>query len=141
VSRNTPITRGRLSRSSVNFILDCVLLLNFLILAWTSVVLRFVFPPATAAAGWTLLGWGYDQWAAFQFNTLCLMALGVLFHVMLHWSWVCGVVSARWRHGKRAAAPPNDGLRTIYGVALLIVIVNVAGLLLAATALAIRAPG
>lgn len=130
-----------LSRTAVNFLVDCLLLLLFLTLVWTSVVVRFVFPTGTTASGWTLWGWGYDVWAAFQFNTICLLALAVLLHVMLHWSWVCGVVAARLPRANRKKALPDDGIRTIYGVATLIVIVNVLGLLLAAAALSIRPPG
>jgi hypothetical protein len=129
-----------ISRTVVNFWVDVLLLLVFLALAFSSVVLRFVFPAATSAAGWTLWRLGYDDWAVMQFGIFCAFALTVLLHVMLHWSWVCGVV-AKWRSARRAAnSRLDDGTQTLYGVGLLIVIVNVAGLAIAAAALCIRAP-
>jgi len=128
------------SRTSVNFLLDLALLVAFLTLAWISVVLRFVFPAGTAAAGWTLWGRGFDDWSAVQFALLCTLALGVLLHLMLHWSWVCGVVASRFSRWRGKSIRPDEGVQTLYGVGLLIVVVNVVGLLIAAAALTIQMP-
>jgi hypothetical protein len=57
---------------------------------------------------------------------------------MLHWSWVCGVIAARISRNKKAKI--DDGTQTLYGVGLLIVILNVLGLATAAAALMIRSP-
>ena len=81
-----------LSRTVFNFLLDSMLLVVTSVLLFTGAVLRFVFPAPTAAAGWTLWGQGYDAWANFQFMLLAVIALAILLHVMMHWSWVCGVV-------------------------------------------------
>ena len=85
----------RISRTAVNFLLDLALLVAFLGLIWSTAVLRFVFPPATAAAGWTLWGFNYDDWSGLQFALVCVLLLGVVLHVMLHWTWICGVIAAR----------------------------------------------
>ncbi|MFO0901166.1 MAG: DUF4405 domain-containing protein [Pirellulales bacterium] len=126
-----------LSRTAVNFLLDAALLAVFVLLIAASAIVRFVFPPGTTAAGWRLWGLGFDEWGALQFALVALLALGVLVHVMLHWSWVCGVVANRVAKRKGKV---DDGLQTIYGVGLLIVICNVVGLLLAAAALSVREP-
>jgi hypothetical protein len=128
------------SRTIVNFWLDLALLIAFLSLAWISVVLRFVFPAGTAAAGWTLWGRGFDDWSAIQFVLLCVFALGVLLHLMLHWSWVCGVVSSRLSRWRGKPIRFDEGAQTLYGVGLLIVVLNVVGLLIAAAALTIQMP-
>ena len=128
------------SRTDVNFLLDLALLVVFLLLASVSVVVRFVFPAGTAATGWTLAGRGYDDWSALQFALLSLLAFGVLLHLMMHWSWVCGVVASRLSRWRGKPIRFDDGEQTLYGVGLLIVVVNVVGLLIAAAALMIRAP-
>jgi hypothetical protein len=73
-----------------------------------------------------------------QFATLSLLALGVLIHVMLHWSWVCGVITSRLSRGKKGKL--DDGVQTIWGVGLLIVILNILGVAIAVAAVAIQEP-
>lgn len=127
-----------MSRTFLNFILDSLLLVAFSVLVWSAVVVRFVFPPGTSAAGWLLWGLSYDQWVSIQFSMVAILALGVLIHVMLHWTWVCGFVAARLGRGKKAKL--DDGTQTLYGVGLLIIIFNLLGLAVAAAALSIQPP-
>ena len=129
------------TRTHVNFALDCALLLVFVALLWVAVVVQMVFPPGTVAAGWTLWGLSYTHWADIQFGLLCVLALGILVHIMLHWTWVCGVAVKLLRRGQTGEKKTlDDGTRTIYGVATLIVILHVVGLAIAAASLAIQAP-
>lgn len=132
---------NRLTKTDVNFCLDAFLLVVFLILCWSAVVIRYVFPPATKTAGWTLWGMDYLAWTDIQFFVLCTMVAGVLLHVMLHWPWVCGVVAHRLRSKKTGSPGKQDnGSRTLWGVGLLIVILNVLGLAIAAAALCVQEP-
>jgi hypothetical protein len=60
---------------------------------------------------------------------------------MLHWSWVCGVIGGRLlrsRDGKKRVM--DDGQRTILGVGLMIVLLNVMGLGIALAVLSVRPP-
>ena len=127
-----------MSRTSINFLLDSFLLTVFATLTCTAVIVRFVFPPGIDARGWHLWGLNYDQWATVQFAILAILALGILIHVMLHWSWVCGVIATRLTRDKKAKF--DDGTQTLYGVGLLIVIFNLLGLAIAAAALSIHGP-
>ena len=103
---------------------------------------RYVFPVATKTAGWTLWGLDYLVWIDIQFATLCVMLAAVLLHVMLHWTWVCGVVEnwQRKRRGAPAGKKVDTGNRTLWGVGLLIVLLNVLGLGIAIAALSVRGP-
>ena len=130
-----------MSRTTLNFCLDTILLLLFLTLLWCSVVVQFVFPPGPNAAGWMLWGATYDQWCSFQFGVVAAMALAVLLHVMLHWTWVCGVVAGyAGRAKKTKKARLDEGTRTLYGVATLIVLLHAVGLAVAAAWLMIQSP-
>lgn len=130
--------RRIMSRTTINLLLDAALLVLFCTLILLSVIVRFVFPPAFDAQGWHLLGLSYDDWASLQFGMVAALALGILIHVMLHWSWVCGVVVTKLARNKKLKL--DDGTQTIYGVGLLIVILNVLGLAIAVAALAIQPP-
>ncbi len=130
--------RPWMSKTAVNFILDASLLVFMVLMLFTAAALRFVFPAPTLAAGWTLWGFGYDAWANFQFGLVAFFGLAILLHVMLHWSWVCCVFAAKVLRGR--SARPDEGMQTIWGVGLLIVVVNVIGLLLGLAYLMVQAP-
>jgi len=127
-----------MSKTVVNFILDAGLLVFMVLMLFTAAALRFVFPAPTLAAGWTLWGFGYDAWANFQFVLVALFGLAILLHVMLHWAWVCSVLATKILRGR--SARPDEGMQTIWGVGLLIVVVNVIGLLLGLAYLMVQAP-
>jgi hypothetical protein len=135
-----PRAKSKFSWTMVNFWLDGTLLIVFLSLIWVTTIIRFIFPPASAAQGWMLWGYDVDAWMEWQFALTAVFSLGILVHLMLHWSWVCGVFFSRiWRR-KKADAMPDDGTRTIYGVGLMIVLLNLLGLLIAAAVLGIQPP-
>ena len=130
-----------ISRTDVNFWLDATLLAVFLSLVWVATVVRFVFPPAASAHGWLLWSLSLDQWIALQYGLLCLLMLGILVHVMLHWSWVCGVIASRiYRAKDGTKRTMDDGTRTILGVGVMIVLLNILGLAMAAAVLSIQRP-
>jgi hypothetical protein len=120
-----------MSRTVVNFLLDTVLLTIVVALLFTSAVLRFVFPAPTIARGWRLWGHGYDAWANFQFILLTVVALTVLLHVMLHWSWVCGVIVTKLLRNGERKQKPDEGVQTLWGVGMLIAVVTILGFFVA----------
>jgi hypothetical protein len=129
-----------ISRTAINFCLDALLLVTFLTLVWISFVLRFVFPQATVASGWSVWGYGYDDWARMQFGMLMFLSVSILIHVMLHWSWVCGVITSRMKRHDGKPVRWEDGTRTLVGVGLIVAIVNILGILLAIASLTARPP-
>ena len=123
----------------INFWLDSALLVAFLALIWMSLIVYFIFPSTTTAAGWSLWGLTLDHWMGVQFALIGVLTFGILVHVMFHWSWVCGVFFSRiWK--RERSAMPDDGTRTIYGVGLMIVILHVVGGALALAALFVESP-
>ena len=130
-----------ISKTVVNFWVDLTLLLMLAALSAVAVIVQFVFPRAAAADAWTIWGYSYHAWSRLQFGLTGVFLLGVLLHVMLHWTWVCGVVVSKiWRR-KGPVVQPDDGIRTLYGVATLIVFLATVGAIVAAAAFAMRGPG
>jgi hypothetical protein len=130
----------RVSWTLLNFWLDASLLITFLGVAWVTLVIRFVFPPSVSAEGWHLWGWNLDRWIDLQFVLLACFAFGILVHVMLHWSWICGVFYSKIWRLQKGSSVPDDGIRTIYGVGLLLLIFLAMGLMLGLAALQIYQP-
>ena len=95
------------------------LLLVFFLHSISALIVQFVFPPGVAAKGWTLWSMNFGQWCSVQFFFLSVLAFGIVVHVMLHWSWVCGVIARKLLHQREL---PDDGIRTVYGVGLLILL-------------------
>ena len=120
-----------ISRLAWHFIVDVLMLGAVVALTWVSATLQFVFPPATRADGWYLWGWSYDAWSNLRFGILCVFLLIALLHIMLQWNWVCNFVITRVGRlrGEKIVVP--KAVRTIYGVATLIVILTLLGVLLA----------
>jgi hypothetical protein len=128
------------TRTDVNFCLDMVLLCLFVLLICCSVIVEFVFPRGPEAGGWRLWSFGYSQWSRFQFGVLSALAAAVLLHLMLHWSWVCGVVANRLGFRKSAGVANDDPNRTLWGVGLLILLFNLVGAIVAVAVLTIQSP-
>jgi hypothetical protein len=124
-----------MSRAWINFWLDSLLLILFSALLVVSVIVRFIFPPAIYTQHWELWSLSFNDWCNVQFGFIAALATGILLHVMLHWSWVCGLLAARLKNDKKAKI--DDGLQTIYGVAFLIVLLTLLGGILAAAKLTI----
>lgn len=132
---------GKWNKTLVNFWLDLLMLVAFVGLLWTSVIVRFVFPPAITAENWTLWGWNVDQWINLQFNLIAFFTFLVVVHLMLHWNWVCGVVASRFFSRSQGRKPTVDnGTQTLWGVGLLIVLLNVMGVGVGLAVLSLQRP-
>jgi hypothetical protein len=113
----------------VNFWLDFLLLIVFVVQAWILSVLHFVFPRG-AGPDWTIWGANLLDWTEALCVTYAIFSVAILVHVMFHWTWICGVVSTRVL-GRKAGK--DDGSQTLIGVGLIVFLVHVliAGILVA----------
>ena len=127
----------KFSRTMLNFWLDALMALTFVALSIVAVIVQLVFPPGVGAKGWMLWGMNYGQWCSIQFGLLAFLGIGVVLHVMLHWSWVCSVVAKRIFKSKEM---PDDGIRTFHGGGLLIVLLLTGAICVGVAMMTIRMP-
>jgi hypothetical protein len=120
----------------INFWLDALLFVAVASVVWISLILWFVFPAPTKAAGWSLWGLTYDQWYTAQFVALCIAAALTLEHVVLHWNWVCTVLATRVLRRKR----PDEANQAVYGVGTFIGILLLVKASLIAALLSVQEP-
>lgn len=127
----TPSKSAFWSRHStiINFWLDVLLAVLFLVQGWILAVLHVVFPRG-AGPDWKVWSLSPLEWAEALSAVYCVFALAVVLHVMLHWAWICGVVSTRLL-GRKAGR--DDGSQTLIGAVLIVVLIHLlmAGILAA----------
>lgn len=135
------LSRNQSARTMANFWLDALMLFVLVGTLWTATVVRFVFPPSVNAKEWLLWGWTVDQWIGLSYGFLSVFTFLIVVHLMLHWTWVCGVIAARWLprvDGKKTTV--DDGIRTLWGVGLLIALLGAMGFGLGVAVLTIQGP-
>ena len=106
----------------LNFWVDAALFVAVVFVMWISVMLQVVFPPPTAAAGWRLWGFTYDDWRNAQFFAVCVCVLIAIEHLVLHWNWVCSIIATKVL---RTKSRPDEGVQAVYGVGTFVVVLLV----------------
>jgi hypothetical protein len=117
----------------INFWLDVLLLVLFMVQAWMFAVLHAVFPRG-AGPDWKIWGGTPLDWSESLFVTFCIFSVAIVVHVMFHWSWVCAVVATRI-FGRKPGK--DDGSHTLIGVGLIVLLVHLlaVGILVARVAM------
>ena len=129
------------TRTAVNFLLDATLLLTFVTILGVSTIVQFYLPANQHRRRLDVVGpvaGRVEKLSIRRHRRLCIVPS--LLHVMMHWSWVCGVISNKLTKWRGHPVRINEASKTLWGVGLLILIVNALGLLLAIAALTIHRP-
>ena len=97
-----------MSRSTVNFILDVISLLNLVGLVMTGIVIRYILPPGTSGMGRGAHGGGQGaqvrelwsmtrhQWGDVHFWLSAVFVALMLTHIVLHWNWIKIKMKSMW---------------------------------------------
>ncbi len=129
-----------MTRPGFHFLVDVFLLLAFISHLMTAALVQFIFPKATEASGWQVWGLDYNGWAMASFGSLMCFTLLTLLHLILQWRWICNFVVSRWAKRTGRKIDLHDGIKTIYGVGMLITILSTMGLFLAIAEIQAVAP-
>lgn len=126
-SENKGAKKKKLSNNAINFIVDFILLLSFMASMTICGIVQFIFPAAGKTTGWTLFGYGYESWIRALSVSLAIFGVLVLLHLILHWNWVCSFVTSRLTKFLDRKVTMDDSAKTIWGVAVLIVVLTAMG--------------
>ncbi len=85
-------------RVNMNFVVDAVAFVAFVLLTATGVLVRYVLPPESGRFS-TLWGMDRHDWGHIHFWIAVLLLVSLGLHLFLHWRWVVCVVKGRPREG------------------------------------------
>lgn len=97
-----------MSRSTINFILDLVSLVNLAGLVMTGLIMRYILPPGSGGMGRAAHGGGHGehikqlwsmtrhQWGDVHFWLSAVFVVLMLIHLVLHWNWVKTKIKCMW---------------------------------------------
>lgn len=80
-----------MNRNWLNFVVDTITALLALVMVLTGLMLRWVLPPGS---GQRAILWGLDRhgWGDVHWWLALAIVGAALFHVALHWRWICSMV-------------------------------------------------
>ena len=92
-----------MKRANLNFIIDVVAFVGFVVLATTGVLMRYILPPGS---GHSSTIWGLDrhEWGGVHFWISVAFFSSLAIHLVLHWGWIVNVVTGRPREGSGCRA-------------------------------------
>jgi len=85
-------------RANINFLVDAVAFVAFVLLAATGVLLRYVLPPGSGHFS-TLWGMDRHEWGQVHFWIAVALMASLGLHLFLHWRWIVTMVTGRSRRG------------------------------------------
>jgi hypothetical protein len=112
-----------MKRNTLNLAVDLLTPVSLLSVLLTGLTLKFVLPPGSPRARWTLLELTRHQWGEVHFWTTVALGALLLVHVVLHWQWLCCSTSRLFllRHG--AGSMPSPPARSLAGAATVVLLV------------------
>jgi len=87
-----------MKRSNLNFIIDVIAFVGFVILTTTGVLMRYILPPGSGRYS-TIWSFDRHQWGDLHFWISVVFFSILILHLVLHWRWIRCVVTGRPREG------------------------------------------
>ena len=106
-----------MKRTNLNFIIDTVAFIGFVLLTTTGALMRYVLPPGRGSYSTV---WGLDrhEWGGIHFWVSVVFFSILALHLVLHWRWIANVVAGQHHEA--------SGLRAGLGIVGLITVIALA---------------
>lgn len=87
-----------MTRTNLNFVVDVIAFIGFVVLTTTGVLMRYILPPGS---GHYSTIWSLDrhEWGDLHFWISVVFFSVLTLHLVLHWRWIVSVVTGRSREG------------------------------------------
>lgn len=85
-----------MKKTNLNFVIDAMAFISFVLLTSTGVLVHYVLPPGS---GRFSILWGMDrhQWGQLHYWISIVMMVCLGLHLLLHWKWVVAMIKGRPR--------------------------------------------
>ena len=103
-----------MKRTKLNFVIDVVAFVGFIVLTTTGVLMRYILPPGSGRYS-TIWSLDRHEWGDIHFWISFVFFLILAFHLVLHWRWIVNVLKGRPRD--------ESGLRVGLGIVGLITVI------------------
>lgn len=92
-----------MKRSDLNFLIDFIAFVGFVLMTTTGVLMRYLLPPGS---GHYSTIWGLDrhEWGGVHFWISLVFFSVLAIHLVLHWRWIVTVATGRPREGSGVRA-------------------------------------
>ena len=96
-----------MKRTKLNFIIDVIAFVGFVVMTTTGILMRYTLPPGS---GHYTTIWGLDrhEWGGIHFWIAVVFFSILALHLVLHWRWIVSVVTGKPHEG--------SGLRAGLGI-------------------------
>ena len=101
-------------RATVNFIIDVVAFVGFVLLTVTGILMHYILPPGSGSYA-SLWGLNRHDWGELHFWVSAVFFSVLSVHLILHWRWIVCIVKGK--------ASDRSGLRLGLGLLGLLVII------------------
>ena len=102
-----------MKRSNLNFIIDVITFIGFVLLTTTGILMRYILPPGSGQYS-TIWGLDRHQWGGVHFWVSIAFFSILTVHLALHWRWIISVVKGQPKK--------NSGFRVALGIVGLLAI-------------------
>ena len=107
-----------MKRTNLNFIIDVIAFVGFVMLTTTGVLMRYILPPGSGRYS-TIWSFDRHQWGDLHFWISVVFFSILALHLVLHWHWIVCIVTGRPRVGSGFRVGLGIvGLTTVIALAL-----------------------
>ena len=87
-----------MKRITLNFIIDVLAFVGFVLLTTTGILMRYVLPPGSGRYS-TIWSLDRHEWGGLHFWISVVFFSILALHLLLHWRWIVNVITGRSREG------------------------------------------
>lgn len=88
-----------MNKNKVKFIVDLVMFVDFILLAFSGFVLKFILPRGSGKFGATYF-FLREDWLTIHDWTSLILIMGLILHLVLNWIWIKSIILSLFRRKK-----------------------------------------